>query len=165
MTVAHRIRRALRRTGIEATRANAFNSWDLRLPRLLEQHGVRTVLDVGANDGGFAASLFGGGFAGQVVSFEPLPAAWAALSERASRVTRWRVAPPMALSDENGETVFYEAGNSVSSSLLLMTGAHAGAAPQSRTVGNLRVRTRRLDDVLPELDAPSPFFLKLDVQG
>ncbi|HEU4562159.1 MAG TPA: FkbM family methyltransferase [Longimicrobium sp.] len=165
MTLAHSIRKTLRRAGIDARRANPFTNWELRLPTLLRQHGVKTVLDVGANDGGYASGLLDGGFGGRIVSFEPLPEAWRALSEKARASASWEVAPPVALSDENGETVFHQAGNSVSSSLLVMTEAHSEAAPRSGTVASLRVRTRRLDDVLGELDAPRPLFLKLDVQG
>lgn len=165
MTLAHSIRKALRGVGIEAYRFTPFTAWELRLPRLLERHGIRTVLDVGANDGGYASSLLQGGYAGGIVSFEPLPDAWEVLSQKAAGVPNWRLAPPLALSDENGEAEFHQADNSVSSSLLAITTAHTDAAPQSRPAGTLRVRTRRLDDVLGELEVASPLFLKLDVQG
>lgn len=164
MTLLHQARCLLRRVGLEAHRANAMTIWEMRLPCLLALHGVRTVLDVGANDGGFASALFQHHH-GDVVSFEPLPEAWERLSQRAAKKPNWHVAPRMALSDANGDAIFHKAGNSVSSSLLPMTAIHNDAAPASALVSSIRVETRRLDDVLPELGRPGPYYLKLDVQG
>ncbi len=159
------VRGLLHRAGIDARRANAMTSWELRLPRLLAQHRIRTVLDVGANDGQYASGLLAGGFAGAVVSFEPLPAAGARRPRPAAGHPRWQVAPRIALSDIEGEADFHEAGNSVSSSLLDMTDVHVEAAPASRIVATTRVQTARLDTVLPRLRCETPIFLKLDVQG
>ena len=156
----------MRRLGVEAHRANPMTMWQLRLPRLLAQWEIATVLDVGANDGGYASDILEGGFPGSVISFEPLPQAWASLEARTRGFAgRWRVAPRMALSNENGQAAFHEAGNSVSSSLLAMTEVHTDAAPASRTVNVIDVPTSRLDDVLPSLGASGPMFLKIDVQG
>lgn len=165
MTPLHLARKVLRRVGIEAFRANPMTTWDLRLPQYLTQHGVETVLDVGANNGGYATSLIAGGYKGNILSFEPLPAAWLQLKRKSNRHTNWSVAPAMALSSANGEAEFHEAGNSVSSSLLEMADSHVAAAPQSRIVSRTKVQTRRLDDVLRETRLPGPYFLKLDVQG
>ncbi len=165
MTALGTARKLLRRAGIDARRANAMTSWELRLPALLRRHGVRTVLDVGANDGGFASELLLGGYEGRIISFEPLPDAWARLRERAARAANWQVAPRLALSDGEGEAVFHEAGNSASSSLLSMTATHVDAAPASRTVAVMKVRTTTLDAALRSLEHQAPSFLKLDVQG
>lgn len=165
MTLLNLARKLLRRAGIEAHRANPMTMWELRLSQLLVYHRMSTVLDVGANDGGFASGLLSGGYKGRIISFEPLPDVWATLQQRSREHPNWSIAPRMALSDEHGETDFHEAGNSVSSSLLTMTCTHVEAAPESRTVSTIRVPTGRLDDVLPELDCDDPVFLKLDVQG
>lgn len=166
MSLLHKLRIRMRRAGIEAHRANPMTMWQLRLPRLLAQKQVATVLDVGANDGGYASELLASGFRGSVISFEPLPDAWSALNDRGGCFgPRWAVAPRMALSNVNGEAEFHEAGNSVSSSLLPMTATHRAAAPASGTVNVIKVPTRRLDDVLNGMDASDPMFLKIDVQG
>ncbi len=164
MTVLNFARKTLRKVGVEAYHANPMTMWGLRLPKLLKHHGVRTVLDIGANDGGFASDLIEGGFLGDVLSFEPLPDAWQALKARSARHSNWNVAPPMAISNETGEATFYEAGNSVSSSLLTMTATHVNAAPHSATVRSIQVSTNRLDDLLEDVDS-GPYYLKIDVQG
>lgn len=165
MTALNAARRMLNRFGMEAYRANPMTIWQLRLPKLLSHHGVRTVLDVGANDGGYASDLIRGGYSGRILSFEPLPDAWAQLEQRTREHPSWNVAPPMALSNSDGEADFHEAGNSVSSSLLAMTGVHTGAAPDSAPVAVHKVRTRRLDDFLLAVSEEAPYFLKIDVQG
>lgn len=61
--------------------------------------GAHTVLDVGANVGQFGAGLRRAGFSGTIVSFEPLSAAHARLSEIAAGDPAWHVAPRMALGE------------------------------------------------------------------
>jgi FkbM family methyltransferase len=164
MTALNSARKMLRKVGVEAHHANAMSMWDLRLPKLLRHHGIKTVLDVGANNGGFASDLICGGFSDRILSFEPLPEAWEKLRDRAAFHTNWDVASPMAISNQTGEATFYEAGNSVSSSLLMMTDVHVNAAPVSSTVRSIQVKTNRLDDInLASNDGP--YYLKIDVQG
>lgn len=165
MTLLHSARKLLRRAGIETHRANPMTMWELRLPKLLASHGIRTVLDVGANDGDYAISLLSGGYQGRIISFEPLPYAWERLRQRAGKYQNWSIAPRIALSSEDGDADFHEAGNSFSSSLLSITQTHVEAAPESLTVATIKVPTRTLDRALPELGCDGPVFLKLDVQG
>lgn len=167
MTAMHTVRRAARSFGLEVVRANPMTAWRCRLPALLAREGLDLVLDVGANDGGFAVELLENGYTGKIVSFEPLPDAWERLNAKASGAwsSQWSVAPRMALSDRDGEAEFHEAGNSASSSLLKMTNAHLEAAPHTATVNVHKVTTRRLDDVITTLGVKNGAYLKLDVQG
>jgi len=165
MTLMNSIRMALRRVGIESYRATPMTMFELRLPRLLAEHHIKTVFDVGANDGGFATQLIRGGFKGEIVSFEPLPDAWQKLSEKARAYPTWNVAPPVALSDKEGEASFNQAGNSTSSSLMAMTDAHTDAAPHSATERTLTIRTTTLDRYVAALASPGKCYLKIDVQG
>jgi FkbM family methyltransferase len=137
-----------------------------RIPQILNHHGIQTLLDVGACDGAYALQMLENGFTGSILSFEPLPDVWESLKRRATRVnSRWRVAPRIALSSQNGEAEFTETANKASSSLLSMLDSHIAAAPQSIPVGKIKVRTMRLDDYLSEEAVASPVFLKIDVQG
>jgi FkbM family methyltransferase len=155
---------ALRRLGLELRRANAWTVSELRVVEYLKHLGVQTVLDVGANDGGYASELIRAGWTGAIVSYEPLPTAWEGLRAQAAAHPGWSVAPRQALSDSTGEVTFFEAGNSYSSSLLRMTDTHVSAAPESATVREIQVPTVRLDDVIGDA-GPGPHFLKIDVQG
>jgi FkbM family methyltransferase len=164
MTILNMARRQARKWGLECTRADEWSLWNLRLRRYLEQHEIKTVLDVGANDGGYATELLQSGWRGKILSFEPLPEVQQRLEEKASRHEHWSIAPPAALSDRTGKATFHETGNSYSSSLLQPTDSHLGAAPDSGVIRSIEVDTIRLDDFL-ETIAPDRFFLKLDVQG
>jgi FkbM family methyltransferase len=164
--INRRIRRFAQALGCDVRRANAMNVWEYRVSRLLNDHGIRTVLDVGANEGQYASVLLDNGFRGSIISFEPLPAAWRRLKNRAASVgPRWIVADRVALGDRNGEAEFYQAGNSVSSSLLPMTRGHLAAAPESFLLQKIKVGTQRLDDYLAKHTIDPPAFLKMDVQG
>ncbi|MEK7950831.1 FkbM family methyltransferase [Luteolibacter soli] len=67
----------------QALRARGFDLVRHReLPELLAHHHVDIVLDIGANDGGYATELREAGWRGPLVSFEPQPAAFGRLKER-----------------------------------------------------------------------------------
>ena len=167
MTLLSRARQCARMFGLEVQRANAMTVWRKRLPQLLALNEIDLVVDVGANDGGFAAELFGNGFQGEVFSFEALPSAHKALSRKAKVVApgRWHVAPQGALGKEDGAVDFYESANSVSSSFLKMSEQHIWAAPESAPTGQITVPIRTLDGCLDSLHIAQPFYLKIDVQG
>ena len=133
--------------------------------QILRDADVSTVLDVGANRGQFTKELRAGGYAGRIVSFEPLEAAYAALEEAATEDPLW-TCHRLALSDAEGEAELHVAGNAVSSSLLDMESRHLEAAPESRYVGVERVRQACLDALVVELGLPADgVYLKVDVQG
>jgi FkbM family methyltransferase len=161
------LRKAVRRAvHVDVQRANPFTLPFTRLVETLKQRDVNTVVDVGANEGGFATDLFDAGYTGQIISFEPLPDAWGALNRRAARYgSRWTIGPRVALSDQAGNAKFHVAGNSQSSSLLPMMSGHEEADPTSRIVSTITVETARLDSLLEPLGVSGPAFLKIDVQG
>ena len=162
------MQRALRRAGYELhtyAPGPVLYPEDVRRVRLLRSEGIGTVLDVGANAGQYAQRLRAAGYAGRIVSFEPLTEAFTALERAASADPGWE-ARRLALSDTDGEAEIHIAGNSWSSSLLDMGERHLASAPESAYVGSERVRTARLDTIWDELIGPDERpFLKLDVQG
>jgi FkbM family methyltransferase len=166
MRARDHLHKFVRRFGIEFHKANPFTVPEWRISQILNRHGIQTLLDVGANDGTYAIELLENGFSGSILSFEPLPDVWEELRRKTARVNlRWKVAPRIALSNQNGEAEFTEAANKASSSLLPMLDSHIAAAPQSNPLGKIKVPTMRLDDYLMREAVASPVFLKLDVQG
>jgi FkbM family methyltransferase len=127
---------------------------------------VDLVLDVGANRGQYARSLRAAGYAGRIVSFEPIGALQAELERAAAMDPAWMVAPPMALGAERGEAWLDVSAESDMSSLLPQTDLLARVSPTSAVIGREPVRVEPLDRVAPPLleGAERP-FLKLDVQG
>lgn len=164
MALRSAVREGLHRCGVDIIR------YPGRLPgarrvQLLDHYGVTVVIDVGANDGGYARELREFGYTGRIVSFEPLGDAYDHLSEAASRDDRW-TAIQSAVGDTTGRVVMNVAGNSTSSSVLPMLETHEKSAPTSRYVGTEDVPIVRLDDVWGDHTATSDVtFLKVDTQG
>ena len=131
-----------------------------------ERFGIDLVFDVGANTGQFAQQIRDAGFKGRIVSFEPLSNAHRQLCEAAADDPQWIVHERCALGASTGVVDLNIAGNSVSSSLLAMTPAHATAAPASNYVVKEATRLLTLDSIaakyLPRAKKP---FLKIDTQG
>lgn len=158
------MRGALHRCGADIIRYPGRHPGARRV-HLLNHYGVTVVIDVGANDGGYARELREFGYRGRIVSFEPLGDVYHRLSEAASRDDHW-VAIRSAVGDTTGRVVMNVAGNSTSSSVLPMLETHEKCAPSSEYVGTEDVPIVRLDDVWSDhTNASDVTFLKVDTQG
>lgn len=136
-----------------------------RRQKMLAARGVDLVLDVGGADGGFGTMLRQWGYAGRIVSFEPLANSFAELSRNIAADPTW-TARNHALGDEAGEAQINVASNSTSSSLLPMQDSHREAEPSVGIIGQETIRVERLDDVAAELIGPNDtVYLKIDTQG
>ncbi|MBE9046128.1 FkbM family methyltransferase [Pleurocapsales cyanobacterium LEGE 10410] len=151
--------------------------WEIRryhpavseIPRMyqsLAYHQIDLVLDVGANVGQYAMLLRKLGYAGKIVSFEPLSSAYSRLKTISDKDSLWEVAPRTAIGNENNEIEINISANSQSSSVLGILDSHLKAASNSAYVGSETVKLSRLDTVAQGyLDNASSVFLKIDVQG
>jgi FkbM family methyltransferase len=166
MTLKHRIRKLALHAGLDVRRFNVVESAQARLAQQLLAHQVDCVVDVGAHEGGYGNFLREGGYAGPIVSFEPLSHAHAALSAAVAADSAWQVAPRMALGETAGQALIHIAGNATSSSLLAMKALHADAAPESRYVGSENVAVMALDGYRhATIDGACRPMLKIDTQG
>ena len=159
-------RALLRKFGLEVHRFRPDQKIAPLLATSLEHFKIDLVLDVGANVGQFASLLRRDGYTGRIISFEPLSEAYAELQRSASLDTAWEISPRCALGNSVGAAEINISGNSWSSSLLPMLGAHEAAAPASVYTGKETVSIRTLDSVSPRYlaGAHAP-FLKIDTQG
>ena len=159
-------RRIAHRLGIDIVRYPLHDAI-ARLVRLLEYYRIDLVVDVGANDGGFATSIRDLGFSGRIISFEPVSSVFKALSHRATADSMWQTVQCAVGERESEVVINVSANNSLSSSVLPMLDEHIKAAPNSRYIGVEKVRQSSLDLLMPELGVAnaSRIFLKVDVQG
>lgn len=169
MTIRHQFRRFVqRRFGLNIMNDPLRVHDSLaRTVQMLDYFNIDCVVDVGANDGGYASAIRSDGFSGRIISFEPLSKPFASLQKRAANDGCWDVYQ-YAVGDATGDVTINIAGNSaLSSSILPMLNSHADAAPSSRYVDKETVRQDRLDCLLPELgvSADQRTFIKIDVQG
>lgn len=162
----HLLRRTANRFGVDIHRHRPTESLPGRLSRMLEHHGVDTVLDIGANVGQFAQGMREAGFRGQLVSFEPLENAHEQLLLASRNDPKWEVAPRAAIGAHEGDVELNVAGNSFSSSILNVLPDHVTAAPESARVDIERVRLMPLDTAARGyLREDNVSFIKIDAQG
>jgi FkbM family methyltransferase len=133
---------------------------------LLRELDINCVLDVGAHLGQFAKRLRAEGYAGRIVSFEPVPSIAEKLRDAARDDPEWRVVE-CALGDADEEAEINVRPGSMSS---LLPSSEFGKdwhdrLKQSETQ---KISVRRLDGLFDEavegIDDPR-VYLKLDTQG
>ncbi|MBS1197937.1 MAG: FkbM family methyltransferase [Proteobacteria bacterium] len=121
------------------------------------------VFDIGASLGLFSLHAAARLERGVVYAFEPDP-------ETRSRLRHNHALNPQldhccfvewAVSDQQGETILYSEGAAGRAPSLKPLLAHA----QATCRGEVRVKTKRLDDAIAEGELPSPDVLKIDIEG
>lgn len=121
----------------------------------------RTVIDVGANKGQFAAFAQARWPNARLICFEPLPGPRAKLIAVTAGTAEIH---PIALGEVEGEAVMHVASR-VDSSSLLPLGEMQKRLFNMDESGQLTVPVRRLDAVIHAEDLPRSVLLKIDVQG
>lgn len=162
------LRCLVRATGYDIVKWHAIPPAAAARRRLLDSFGINVVLDVGANAGQFAMSLRDSlGYRGRIISFEPLPDAFAQLQRRAAEDPAWE-ARNVAIGDVDGRLPLHVSRNRVSSSFLAIRETSTAVEPDSTYESECVVSVRTLDSLMPELHTvhdDSRVMLKLDTQG
>jgi FkbM family methyltransferase len=161
------IKTIIRKSGFEVRRFSPITSEAARMQCLFNYYNIDLVLDVGANRGDYAKFIRELGYAGRIVSFEPLSSAYSQLQASSCKDPLWEVAPRTAIGSKNEEVTINIAANSQSSSILEMLETHVEACPASAYCGSERVSLSRLDTIAKNYinSDTSSIFLKMDVQG
>jgi FkbM family methyltransferase len=153
---------------VKSTRGVYDQLCQLRVKTLIEKYQINTVIDVGANEGQFAADLRQIGYQGKIISFEPISTAFKILQEAASNDKNWDV-HKLALGKQNAEQDIYISNDSVFTSFL-KSNDWCEQEFGEKSIGKRAetVIVRRLDEVLNEtvdnLDR-ARIYLKMDTQG
>jgi len=160
------LQRLARRLGYDLIARTKARPLQAQLIAVLDRFEIAAVLDVGANVGQYGTALREWGYAGRIVSFEPLAEAHRLLERRAAADPAWRVAPRMAIGDRDGEVEIEVSAESDMSSVLPQTDLLRRISPSSRVVGRETVPIRRLDGLVEDYVKPDDgTFLKIDTQG
>lgn len=159
--------RARRSFGHQQTQLGHY-AGNQHLVGVLERLGVNCVLDVGANSGQFGTRIREAGYAGRIVSFEPLGHIAEQMRPLAEADHDWRVVQ-CALGDEEGEAEMNVVADKGRTSSLLPASEYG--LNRSRRLAGVRTETvpvrrldRLLDDAVAGIDDPR-VFLKMDTQG
>lgn len=167
MKIPHQATDALQRLGqklgLHLTRVE--NTLPFKRQRFLGDLGIDTVLDIGANVGGYVAELRRHGFRGRIVSFEPIAHVYAQLQAACQGDTQWQ-GVHSALGDSDGTAQINVSHNDVSSSLLKVTANSVDAAGATAIQRTETIRVARLDSAAPGLfPTTARVYAKIDVQG
>ncbi len=131
----------------------------------LKDLGIKTIIDVGASDGGFATKsrkLFPNA---SIHSIEALPDSYNKLVAKFASDKNF-FSYNTAVSDTEGSIDFYLCeDNTGSSSMLEMTDIHKTAYPHTRNNKKLTVPTITINKLLSDVKLEKEILLKIDVQG
>jgi FkbM family methyltransferase len=132
---------------------------------LFHSQKIDFVIDVGANNGGYAKYLREQiGYTDQILSFEPLTKAYNELSKIAAKDAKWETLN-LALGDENKMNEINISNNSHSSSILPMDKTHEIGDPTSKYIKKEKIETITLDSIFAQYCNTDGILLKIDTQG
>jgi len=137
----------------------------LGLRRWLDRAGIELVIDVGGNIGQFASALRYIGYRGDILSLEPIPDAFAALSHRMHGDERWH-GMQIAIGDRVGEETLNIMAETVFSSFRPRVTQNESASDTVRE--KLLVPVRTLESIIDEMNLVSRLsrtLVKSDTQG
>jgi FkbM family methyltransferase len=162
------LRRTLNKLGFDVVRTRNSHSDQARhLSNVLASKRIDCVIDVGANAGQYGMFLRGLGYAGHIVSFEPVKSVFDALKSKADSDGKW-TCHNFALGDRTEEKTLNVYPSTVFSSFLPASTYSKKIWSSLQDATPERVKVFRLDDVYEDLVAglgcKNP-MLKLDTQG
>ncbi|MCU1258743.1 MAG: hypothetical protein JWO80_1628 [Bryobacterales bacterium] len=141
---------------------------DLKIKRdplaFLQRLGIRTVVDIGANEGQFAREVRTTLPTAMIYSFEPLPGPMAKMRVLMRGDSNFE-AFQLALGDKNGWAEFEENSFSAASSLLPVAARSLEAWPETTERRKTTVQMQTLDSWGAGRRIERPYMVKLDVQG
>lgn len=139
---------------------------DRHLAEVLERLRIEVVVDVGASWGQYRGLLRKIGFAGRIVSFEPVGRPWGHCAALAAEDPGWDV-HRMAIGARSGQRTIKVGSSDDFSSFRPLSAYGRETFEELDVTGEERVPVRRLDDLWPELIGADArrVFLKTDTQG
>lgn len=155
------VKRALAFGGISAYRGPNPLSQERHLIELFTRYQVDGVIDVGANRGQYGRRLRDAGYEGPLLSFEPVPEAFAELAATSQHDPSWE-ARNLAVADEPGTLSMNVAASSSVSSFLTPTADYTAIYSGMNVQRQEQVSVVALDTTEIPFQRP---FLKTDTQG
>jgi len=152
---------------LKLKRLTPSTSIEMRDAAILNDLGIKYVIDIGANTGQFAESLFDFNYKGSVISFEPVSKCYKTLQKRAKKNANHIVAERCAIGDANQEIKINISDDSVFSSVLKIKDDHTKLRPKARIVKQETVNLYRLDSIIDQYipKGETSILLKIDTQG
>ena len=156
-------------TGYKISNLKYIYDSELNLMKSLNFFRVKSIIDVGANEGQFVLRLLKNNFKGNVISFEPMTDAYTKLlinSESNKKKISWHVAEKCGLGSKNFSQDIFISKHSESSSLLKILPKHTNLKPLSKIISTEKINIKKLDSFYDDVEKlDKNIFLKIDTQG
>lgn len=130
----------------------------------LRNLNIKTVFDIGANDGQFAGDINKILPDAFIYSFEPLHDVFEQLKKNTESISNIECLN-FAVGNEDGESRINRSEYSQSSSMLKMGKLHKEAYPFTAKTFEEKIKVRKLDSLSGSINVLKPVLLKMDVQG
>jgi FkbM family methyltransferase len=160
-SVRDRLKSLVRTLGYDIRRIDSH--FHKRPIDFIRSRNIDVVVDIGANIGQYAMHLRHEGYAGWIVSAEPVRTIYDVLAARAAADARWK-ALNLAFGEREGVAEINVSEASVFSSIQPQLPVAAAFNPESRVIRRETIRIARLDEVFAEFPKGRA-FLKIDTQG
>lgn len=159
-------RKFVRRLGFDvAPFPGSSDHWE-RLIKTFTSHDIDYVLDIGANTGQYARAIRSNGYAGKIVSFEPLSGVRATLEQYAAGDSNWSIAPQTAVGAKDGQVEINISGESDMSSILALDATAHERLASTRATASEQVPVTTLASILEtHAGQADTVFVKSDTQG
>ena len=151
--------------GIEIRRVQSLlRQIQLGKYRWLQDYGIKTIIDIGANDGGFARKINKIIPDAFIYSFEPIEKCFIELKKNTITINNIQHFN-FALGEKEKVTVFHENEFSPSSSFLVTKDQHLKSFPYATKTDPRLLTIKPLDSFIEQFNLKAKLLLKLDVQG
>ena len=159
------INRILRQIGIQVSRINTLERQIKKGEfKWLQEFGIKTVLDIGANVGFFSLMINKILPDASIYSFEPLKDCYQSLVKNTKNIKRIECFN-IAIGSQTGETIIHRNEFSPSSSMLKMSQLHKDVFPDTKIESNEKIQVTSLDSLHNKISWNRNILLKIDVQG
>jgi FkbM family methyltransferase len=145
--------------GLDVRRIPPYQIYDW-----LKEEQIRTIIDIGANEGQFARRINKLLPDAKIYSFEPLKQCRQKMKLMLGNIAKISIFP-YAIGDKNGMVQMYKSTFTPSSSLLPMEKLHEDLFPYAKYNTIETVEIKKLDDAVQDLYMDKNILIKIDVQG
>lgn len=129
----------------------------------MQELDIKTIIDVGSNEGQFIGNINKILPGRKIYAFEPIKDCYDTLLANTQKLDV--VAHNCAIGEVNEDAEINVSSNLVSSSILEMEDLHTTMYPNSEYVKKEAIVIKRLDDVMKAYDTEENVLIKVDVQG
>ena len=141
-----------------------FNEIKRRM-KLINYHKINKIFDIGASTGMYGLEMRKLKFEGEIFSFEPLESSYKKLVINSKKDKMWNTYN-FAIGDYNKDSIINISGNYDSSSILPMLPRHVKGAPDSKYIGEQKIKICTLDSIFDSFYKKNDnVYVKVDTQG